>query len=79
MARFFLLLNNCDEVGTTQEARDFPDVTAAIAAATDELRDFLADQVRHGYLDTDLGMEIRDERGRSVATGGVSQAIMLRD
>lgn len=50
MARFSFHLHDHVEVDD-QEAREFPDVKAAIAAATKELREFLADQVLHGYLD----------------------------
>lgn len=78
MARFHFHLHDHDEVEGDPEAREFPDVIAAIAVATEELRDFLADQVRHGYLDTDLRIEIR-ERGRCVAAVTFSEAVELRD
>ena len=47
--------------------------------ATEEFRDFLADQVRHGYLDTGLRITISDEQGRSVAAVDFSEAVKLRD
>ena len=79
MARFFLHLHDHDELEGSHEAREFPDVFAAIAVATEELRDLLADQVRHGYLDTGLRINIRDEQGRSVAAVDLSEAVKLRD
>ena len=78
MARFFFHLHDHDEVDGSHEARELPDVNTAIAVATEELRDFLADQVRHGYLDADLRIEIRDERGLSVATVKFGNAVKLR-
>ena len=78
MARFFFHLHDHDEVDGSHEARELPDVSAAIAVATEELRDFLADQVRHGYLDADLRIEIRDERGLSVAAVKFGDAVKLR-
>ena len=79
MARFFFLLLDHSDVEDSPEAREFPDVSAAVAAATQELLDFLADQVRHGYLDTDLRIEISDAQGGSVATVGFNEAVELRD
>ena len=78
MARFFIHLHDHDDVEGSHEARELPDMIAAIAVATEELRDFLADQVRHGYLDADLRIEIRDERGLSVATVKFGDAVKLR-
>ena len=79
MARFFFHLHDHDEVEGCDETREFPDLFAAIAVATEEFRDFLADQVRHGYLDTGLRITISDEQGRSVAAVDLSEAVKLRD
>ena len=80
MNRYFFHLVDHAEVDVDIDGRgqELPDVAAAIAVATDEMRKFLADQVRNGYLDLELRIDIVDESGRKVATVCRSDAVKLR-
>lgn len=77
MACYFFHLH--DHHHSDDEGRELPDLATAITVARDEIRDFLADQVRHGYLDLKLRIDITDETGRRVATVHRSDAVNLRD
>jgi hypothetical protein len=79
---FFHLVDHSDvdvDVDIEGKGRELPDRAAAIAAATDEMREFLADQVRSGYLDFELRIEITDDSGRSVATVHGNEVVELRE
>lgn len=76
---FFHLVDRCvADVDIDEEGRELPGVPAAIAVATAEMRELLADQVRNGYLDLELSIDIADERGRKVATVRRGDAVELR-
>ena len=76
---FFHLVDHSEfDVDVDGRGQELPDVAAAIAVATDEMRKFLADQVRNGYLDLGLKIDIADENGRKVATVCRSDAVKLR-
>jgi hypothetical protein len=79
MARYFFRPHDHDDPDGQDEPREVPDVSAAISLATGELRDFFADQVRNGYLDTVFGINIIDDRGEKVATVHFSDAVKLRN
>jgi hypothetical protein len=79
MARYFFRPHDHDDLDGQDEAREAPDVSAAISLATCELRDFFADQVRNGYLDTVFRINIIDDSGERVATVNFSDAVNLRD
>jgi hypothetical protein len=50
---------------------------AAIAVATEELGGFLADQVRNGYLDLGMPIEISDEGGKNPAAVNDHEVVRL--
>jgi hypothetical protein len=80
MARYFFRLHDHIDADADGDcSRELPDMETAIAAATDEIRDLLADQVRHGYLDLGLSIEITDASGRKVASVHFNEAVKLRD
>jgi hypothetical protein len=78
MARYFFHLHDYEDPDCRDEAREVPDVSAAVSLATGELRDFFADQVRNGYLDTELRIDITDDSGQRVAIVHFSDAVTLR-
>jgi len=84
---FFHLVDHSDadvdidvgiDIDIDGNGQELPDVAAAIAMATDEMRELLADQVRNGYLDLGLGIDIVDECGQKVAMVCRSDAVKLR-
>jgi hypothetical protein len=79
MARYFFHLHDHQDVDGNDEGRELADLATAITVATNEIRDFLADQVRHGYFDVGLRIEITDDSGQSVATVHGSEVVKLRE
>lgn len=79
MARYFFHLDDQGQADADHQGRDLPDLAAAISTATQEIRDFLADQVRHGYLDLNLRVNITDDSGQTVATVCCGDAVRMRD
>jgi hypothetical protein len=79
MARYFFHLHDDQDVDGNDEGRELADLATAVTVATSEIRDFLADQVRHGYFDAGLRIEITDDSGQSVATVHGSEAVKLRE
>ena len=77
MARYVFRLRAHDD--RTRNRRKFADLPAAIEGAKDELREFLSDQVRNGYMDRNLTVEICDTEGVPVATVHCTDAVKLRD
>ena len=77
MARYVFRLH--DHEAHTTDWREFAALPAAIEGAKDELREFLADQVRNGYMDRYLTVEICDAEGVPVASVHCTDAVKLRD
>lgn len=82
MSRYFFHLVDHSDVDVAVDiggkGHELPDLAAAIALATDEMRELLADQARNGYIDLGLRIEIADENGQKVATVCRSDAVKLR-
>jgi hypothetical protein len=79
MGRYFFHLSDHPDADGNDEGRELADLATAITVATNEIRDFLTDQVRHGYFDLGLRIEITDDSGQSVATVDGSEVVKLRE
>lgn len=68
MARYFLNIRDGDEYVEDAVGAEYPDLTAALAAAVEGARDILAEMVKFGEELNGQQVEICDEAGKIVGT-----------
>lgn len=76
MPRYFMQSRHA-HAGPDEVGRDLPDVEAARQSAVQDLREMLYEDIREGRLDLGHVIDIKDDRGRHVASVPLSDAVEL--